>query len=890
MSTATRNREHQRAEDRPESLVGRRAERHRIDRLLAGEEESVLVVTAEPGGGRSALLRYGAAVGERAGRRVIAASGHDRLRAVLSVLDGGAGLDELPAAPLRMAALNLIDRAARNTPILAVMDDVTGADAEAIAVLLFAARRLPPRAFVLLVAAADRVPLPPGLYGAPRCLVQPLNDVEAGLLLDRQPLPPAGRLREEIVRRAGGNPLALIELTRGAGIPSTGRAWLQITGRAATTFAGAVEDLPVATRRVLLYAAAGTEEGLEIVLAAAGADLADCRPAEQARLLAINGDEVKFPSPMVPTVVYLGAHEADRRSAHARIAAQLPAGSGRRTWHLAKAAAGAVDEELAVALERAAAGATAEQRYFVAAEMLQIAAETSPESGAAIVRYTAAAAEAARGGYLSWCEELFQRVVTLTDDHHAIAAAAAGIGANLVTDPPAQTFGLVERLLSVGLRDRFVVSTLASLSAGAVLVNGDAGELPALRRVVELAREPEVAGWESDPLLALAWAVADPAGWPGRYGSLAESPLMRPVDGPAELIRLIQVGCLAWLLDELPTAVGHLRRAVAVLLATDTLLWAPSVVFPFIEALLEAGLWDEAGTASDQTTKVLAGTHFERMTDAAAAQRITLLVRRGRLEEARERLGQFGDPSTYADRMSRCLGHRAAGQLAAAEGDHTTATGHFLAMFDPDGRPVHWLIAPRPLAELAYSAVECGQAEAARSRIRAWARTADTAAARNRRALEHAYALLGPETEAVDRLGALVADPSGRDRPYEYAVAQVHYARALRGRRRYVEARPVLAEAVEALTRIGEGPVSAAAQELLRATGVRPAGGDAAAFTQLSAQQRQITQLAAQGLSNQEIGNRMGLSPRTIMSHLYHIFPKLGVVRRGQLRDMVPAR
>jgi DNA-binding NarL/FixJ family response regulator len=47
----------------------------------------------------------------------------------------------------------------------------------------------------------------------------------------------------------------------------------------------------------------------------------------------------------------------------------------------------------------------------------------------------------------------------------------------------------------------------------------------------------------------------------------------------------------------------------------------------------------------------------------------------------------------------------------------------------------------------------------------------------------------------------------------------------------------------------------------------------------------QIASLAAQGLSNREIGERLFLSHRTIGSHLYRIFPKLEITSRAQLRD-----
>ena len=57
------------------------------------------------------------------------------------------------------------------------------------------------------------------------------------------------------------------------------------------------------------------------------------------------------------------------------------------------------------------------------------------------------------------------------------------------------------------------------------------------------------------------------------------------------------------------------------------------------------------------------------------------------------------------------------------------------------------------------------------------------------------------------------------------------------------------------------------------------------AWAQLTPQELQIAQLAAEGLSNREIGERLYLSHRTVGSHLYRLFPKLGVTSRTQLRD-----
>jgi DNA-binding CsgD family transcriptional regulator len=59
----------------------------------------------------------------------------------------------------------------------------------------------------------------------------------------------------------------------------------------------------------------------------------------------------------------------------------------------------------------------------------------------------------------------------------------------------------------------------------------------------------------------------------------------------------------------------------------------------------------------------------------------------------------------------------------------------------------------------------------------------------------------------------------------------------------------------------------------------------AGAWDQLTPQEFQIAQMAAEGLSNREIGQQLYLSHRTVGSHLYHVFPKLGVTSRAQLRQ-----
>src|ERR1700687_4768076 len=78
-------------------------------------------------------------------------------------------------------------------------------------------------------------------------------------------------------------------------------------------------------------------------------------------------------------------------------------------------------------------------------------------------------------------------------------------------------------------------------------------------------------------------------------------------------------------------------------------------------------------------------------------------------------------------------------------------------------------------------------------------------------------------------------------------------------------------------------PWAGRARQELRAAGEASPKRSPARRDQLSAQEMQIAAMAGEGLSNREIGQRLYLSHRTVGSHLYRAFPKLGVTSRSQL-------
>jgi DNA-binding CsgD family transcriptional regulator len=173
-------------------------------------------------------------------------------------------------------------------------------------------------------------------------------------------------------------------------------------------------------------------------------------------------------------------------------------------------------------------------------------------------------------------------------------------------------------------------------------------------------------------------------------------------------------------------------------------------------------------------------------------------------------------------------------------------------------------------------ALRCGRSDSARSLLAANTMAAVSPCATDE--LRLASALLAEPGSALSLANVLAGEPHLG----ALATARLNLALGmwLRRRRRSLEARPHLVVARDLLRELGARPWLDIAASELRASGVR---GSAPSELPLSPQELAIARLAATGFSNREIGERLYLSPRTVGSHLYRLFPKLGVTSRHQL-------
>jgi DNA-binding CsgD family transcriptional regulator len=130
--------------------------------------------------------------------------------------------------------------------------------------------------------------------------------------------------------------------------------------------------------------------------------------------------------------------------------------------------------------------------------------------------------------------------------------------------------------------------------------------------------------------------------------------------------------------------------------------------------------------------------------------------------------------------------------------------------------------------------------------------------------------------EAIDRL-----EPS--EARLELARAHLLYGEWLRREGRRVDARAQLRTAYAQLTSIGMEAFAERARRELLATGEKARKRTVETRDDLTAQERQIAELARDGLSNPEIGAQLFLSPRTVEWHLRKVFTKLGIRSRREL-------
>ena len=897
-------------------LVGRRAEVETLVGLLDDVDQtgSAVVVRGDPGIGKSRLVAEVVSVARDRGFSVLSTTGveceallafsglHQLLRPVKArvvelmpaqqeALDAAFGLTQGPAPDLfriAMAALDLICEVAGDTPILLVAEDAHWLDRPTADVLAFIARRLAADPIVMLAAVRDGYPSALADVGLPELRLGALDVPAAEELLDATGIDLHLAERIQILQEAAGNPLALLELPVTVARLQRGspeRELVPLTDRLERAFSDRVASQSERARLLLLVAALNDSEDVHEVLRAGsmiagdtlGVDLLE--PAAAAAIIDLDLQTIRFRHPLIRSAVNQSASVSQRLQAHAALAEILAGQPDRRVWYRAALISGEHED--------------------VASE-LEDAADRARQRGATGVAVTALR----RAGALSG---------SATGAHRLLSAAALAceLGQPEVVGPILRD---VERF-DLGLLERARITWIEEMATTRPLGN--------VTRFTELIAAAEEAGRAGDHELHvdLIWLVASRSWWvdPGpvarqilidaahRLGGVdAADPRMLAIHAyadpfgaaPQVLARLRATtperrrdadvarhfGPAAVVVGAFDLAVDLLGRAVDALRDQGRLRHLPRILM--LQANMAARLaeWDVALPAAAEARRLAAELADPQMIAAADTAVALVAGMRGDEQTAEEAAAQ-AEQTAIPVGANITIAFAQFGRVLACLGSSRYAEAYNFAkrLFDPEDAAYHPVISSWLIGDLAEAALHLGRIEEAQERVE----QVEAAGGKSLGSwivlgLDHARALLADDFEAEDRFRAALASDLSRW-PFQRARTQLAYGQWLRRRRRITESRDPLRAARETFDALACGSWGDMARRELRASGESSRRRVPEARDHLTAQELQIAQLAADGLSNREIGQMLFVSPRTVSTHLYRIFPKLGISARGEL-------
>jgi ATP/maltotriose-dependent transcriptional regulator MalT len=356
--------------------------------------------------------------------------------------------------------------------------------------------------------------------------------------------------------------------------------------------------------------------------------------------------------------------------------------------------------------------------------------------------------------------------------------------------------------------------------------------------------------------------------------------------GDADALRLL--GLAAHAIGDEVRCADLLDRAVARLRADGRLGLLPHVFGVQIQASSELGDWRTAAAAAEEGRRLAAETGqpiWSTGTLVGDARAVALCGDTDAALDLAARAEAAAEHAKLNDLLA--CAQLARGIAWASAGAYEDAYAAIRRMFDPADPSYHHRELFAAIMSLAETAVRAGQRDDARAVVAVVERTAEiTPSPLLHVHLRYARAVLADDNEAE----LLYLDALGHDLarwPLARARLELAYGGWLRRQRRNAESRAPLRSAHTVFDIIGARSWAEQARTELRAAGGRAATRGPTADEVLSPQEMQIARLAAGGLSNREIGQRLYLSHRTVGSHLYRIFPKLGITSRTQLASRI---
>ncbi len=799
-----------------------------------------------------------------------------------------------------LATLTLIADAAASTSLVWIADDAHWIDRSSLRTLAFVARRLLAEGVVMLFCVRDDFDLPE-LAALPSLVLGGLTPAEAMALVHTSQAEIDAGVARQVLAESDGNPLALIEFSRGlapAQLTGDDRVPepLALTGRLEALFSQRILELPPAAQALLLVAAvepAGDAELLRSAVMGLGVSAADVEPADIAAFLTL-APETRFRHPLIRSAVYSSVSVTRRREAHAAIAQAFVADRDRdrQAWHLAGAATDR-SESVANGLARMAETARDRGGYSAQARFLSRAAELSPDSDLGAARALASIEASLAAG----------------DTQLALAGLGLLPRSNR---PELRARALAAKGKTVFAMARFEDARVLLIEAADSAGHDDpeaarSAWLNALHAAVSACGPTDLSAFMATSRQAVA-----------AQANLPESD---------SLTAQLASGFMALVAGDLPEAKRRLSQALAAPpdprfdtsmsgLESWSMLYAAVEIFDLDRgrvALQRLAARDRAAGALPSLGHALASLmnlearsgHLMRAKQLSAETaevhrafgsdpQILAFVSHFQLAVGAE------DPDTDATISALTERSAAAGFGAAEIGCLTSLTtlrvgrGDYPAaliagrMAEHSRTPLSSLLSFPDVIEAAVRSGEPDYGAQVLTFLQPSVEAAPTPWGRGLLARSAALLASGHHAEGLYR--DAIDSLSAAGMPLDEARAHLVYGEWLRRGRRRTDATVELQTAAAMFDDMGAGAFAHRAATELNVAGGRPRRRSPETRDDLTTQERQVAETAANGSTNREIAALMFLSEATIAYHLKKVFTKLDLSSRRQLGPALALR
>jgi DNA-binding CsgD family transcriptional regulator len=646
--------------------------------------------------------------------------------------------------------------------------------------------------------------------------------------------------------------------------------FLPLSARLRTAFGP--QKLPSATLGALLKVALEPD----IVLPEAADDLAQ---AVDSGLAYADAGRIRFRHPLIRAAIVHHAPPAERRNAHEALAAVMAGSPLRHAWHLA-ASTTVADESVAGALEEACLGNCTMSSAYAA---LVRAAQLSPNPVDRDRRLSLAA-------YVGVSTGRLDEVPVLLAEAGRAAYRSSAIGYAATAQLVVHRDGDIEAGYRLVLQALDILDDGDQRGAEAILCT------LLLVSLYSQAAEPwellnKVIGrFEPDAVVPFRLcydAYVDPC----RTADAVRAGLAQAFTAPSNQTpwRLLPLTFAAAAMD----VMADYRYLLTRMIEQERDGGAIAMVIPGLMLLCHDsyahGQWDEADALAQEGLDLATSYGYRLWQGQLQAQLALGTALRGDADTCRARCADtmnWAGPRAIG--VTEAYARWAANLAAIGQGDFDDALGH-VTKVDPPGVPGRWMV-----LDLAEAAVRSGRPGLARAHVAAAQRGGlHRISPRIELMMIAATALTLDDDQAEEGFEAALSVPYAARWPWELARVQLAYGQWLRRTRDTARARIQLRAAHETFERIGAHAFARRTRDELRAAGVgygvQATTPTSRLISALTAQEEQIAQLAATGLTNKQIAARLVLSHRTIASHLHRLYPKLGIASRAGLRAALDA-